>query len=52
MTGFLIRRPDQWASRLTDLYRDDDVRAQMGAAARKLAGVWTIQRHAHRWIDA
>jgi glycosyltransferase involved in cell wall biosynthesis len=52
VTGFLVYRDDQWASRLRDLYENDDMRLKMGDAARELAKKHTIQEHAHKWADA
>lgn len=52
VTGFLIRRDHEWAARLRDLANDHDMRADMGANARRHAAGWTIQRGHHGWQRA
>ena len=49
VTGFLIRRPAQWARRLRDLVNDEAMRTEMGAKARELAARHTIQTHWPQW---
>ena len=52
VTGFLIRRDHEWASRLRDLINDADMRADMGAKAKALAADYTIQTGWSDWAAA
>lgn len=52
VTGFLIRYEHEWAARLRDLVHDDDMRAEMGAAAKERARGWVIQDGWKLWADA
>lgn len=51
-TGFLCSTEQEWADRLRLLIRDPHLRARMGAAARAHAANYTINHHAHEWLDA
>lgn len=52
VTGWLVRKPHEWAQRLRDLIHDDSMRAEMGAKSRVLAAEWTIQRGWQEWQSA
>lgn len=52
VTGFLVKREDQWFSRLRDLANDPELREQMGRKAKELASNWTIDRGWTLWRDA
>ena len=52
VTGFLVRRDHEWERYLRDLANDEAMRAEMGAAAKKLAAQWTIQEHGKDWEKA
>lgn len=52
VTGFLVEQPDQWGMYLRQLVEDDQLRKEMGAAARKKAALFTIQGNAWRWEEA
>lgn len=52
VTGFLASKPGDWTKYLRLLNSDEDLRRQMGAAARKLASRNTIQGHSHEWLNA
>lgn len=49
VTGFLVRREHEWASRLRELVNDEAMRTEMGAKARELASQWTIQTGYRDW---
>jgi glycosyltransferase involved in cell wall biosynthesis len=51
-TGFLVKRPHEWAQHLRVLTDDVDLRTAMGRAARALAAEHTIERQAHLWEEA
>lgn len=51
VTGWLVRTPDEWASRLRDLACDDGMREEMGAKAREVAAGHTIGACWQRWAD-
>ncbi len=51
-TGYLVRTPEQWQARLTELINDAAAREEMGAKARALAAGYTIQEHWVRWEKA
>jgi glycosyltransferase involved in cell wall biosynthesis len=52
VTGFLVRYDHEWARYLRDLVNDEAMRAEMGAAARRLAREWTIQKRYTAWENA
>ncbi len=52
VTGYLIRSPYQWASRLRDLVNDPSMRAEMGAKAKEHVSQWTIRQGWPRWEAA
>lgn len=45
VTGFLAKNPSDWSKYLNLLVNDEDIREEMGAAARRAAHEWTIQRN-------
>jgi glycosyltransferase involved in cell wall biosynthesis len=49
VTGFLVRRPEEWAARLRDLVNDEAMRLEMGARAKELAAQHTIQTGYKDW---
>lgn len=51
-TGFLVRRDHEWARYLRQLTEDPDLRAAMGAAARRQARQHTITQTAPLWEKA
>lgn len=51
-TGFLVRHPGEWVRYLMDLVHDADLRAGMGAAARRLAAEHTVEANGHLWESA
>jgi glycosyltransferase involved in cell wall biosynthesis len=52
VTGFLVRHDHEWSRYLRDLANDEAMRAEMGAAAKKLAARWTIQERYGAWETA
>jgi glycosyltransferase involved in cell wall biosynthesis len=52
VTGYLCRTPDEWRARLRELVNDADARAELGAAAKKLAAAHTIQDGWRLWNSA
>lgn len=52
VTGYLVKTPDEWQKRLTELINDPEARAEMGGNARRLAAGWTIQEHWTERADA
>jgi glycosyltransferase involved in cell wall biosynthesis len=52
VTGFLVRYDHEWSRYLRDLVHDEGMREEMGAAARRLAGRWTIQERYGAWETA
>lgn len=52
VTGFLVRQDHEWGRYLRALVNDEAMRAEMGAAGRKLAAQWTIQEHGKDWEAA
>jgi glycosyltransferase involved in cell wall biosynthesis len=52
VTGFLVRHDHEWGRYLRALVNDEAMRAEMGAAGKKLAAQWTIQGHGQDWIEA
>jgi glycosyltransferase involved in cell wall biosynthesis len=51
-TGYLVRTAAQWKARLTELINDEAARAEMGAAAKKVAEGYTMQGNWHLWEQA
>lgn len=51
-TGFLVKTAGEWVDRLELLIGDRELREQMGAKARELAGEWTIERNWRLWEAA
>jgi glycosyltransferase involved in cell wall biosynthesis len=52
VTGWLVRRPHEWASRLRELVNDAAMREEMGAKARALAANWTVENGWQEWEAA
>jgi glycosyltransferase involved in cell wall biosynthesis len=52
VTGFLVKRPHEWARYLRDLVNDEAMRAEMGDNARRWAATRTIQANIWRWEAA
>lgn len=52
VTGFLVRYDHEWGRFLRDLVCDEAMRAEMGAAGRRLAAQWTIQERYGAWQAA
>jgi glycosyltransferase involved in cell wall biosynthesis len=52
VTGFLVKRPHEWARYLRDLVNDHAMRAEMGDNARRWAATRTIQGNIWRWETA
>ena len=52
VTGFLVRHDHEWGRYLYELVNDEAMRAEMGAAAKKLAATWTIQQRYGAWETA
>jgi glycosyltransferase involved in cell wall biosynthesis len=52
VTGWIVRRDHEWASRLRDLVNDEAMRAEMGLKAKELAAEWTIQKGYQDWEAA
>ncbi|MGH3677260.1 MAG: glycosyltransferase [Mycobacterium sp.] len=52
VTGWLVRREHEWASRLRQLICDEEMRREMGTNARELAADWTIQHGWQEWESA
>jgi glycosyltransferase involved in cell wall biosynthesis len=50
-TGFLVRRPHEWAQYLHQLVVDEDLRNRMGAAGKELAAQWTIEARWRAWEE-
>ena len=46
-TGYLVRTPEQWAKRLTELIHDGQARDELGRNAREQAKAHTIQGNWH-----
>lgn len=51
-TGFLVRADHEWEAYLRMLADDEDLRTQMGAAAREQARAHTTEAIAPRWEEA
>lgn len=52
VTGWLVRRPEQWAQRLRELVNDEAMRTEMGQKAREVASQHTIQAGWRDWEAA
>jgi glycosyltransferase involved in cell wall biosynthesis len=52
VTGWLVRRPEQWAQRLRELVNDEAMRTEMGCKAKELAAQHTIQTGWKDWAIA
>jgi glycosyltransferase involved in cell wall biosynthesis len=52
VTGWLVRRDHEWASRMRELICDEAMRTEMGAKAKQVAAEWTIQRGWQEWESA
>jgi glycosyltransferase involved in cell wall biosynthesis len=52
VTGFLVKHDHEWGRYLYELVNDAAMRAEMGAAAKKLAAGWTIQQRYGAWEKA
>jgi glycosyltransferase involved in cell wall biosynthesis len=52
VTGYLVRREHEWATRLRELINDEAMREEMGAKARQVASEWTIQQGWQEWESA
>lgn len=52
VTGFLVSKPGEWREYVGALVNDEDLRINMGQAARQLAQGYTIQANAWRWANA
>jgi glycosyltransferase involved in cell wall biosynthesis len=50
-TGFLCRRDHEWAKALRTLANDEDLRLEMGQAARRHAANFTTTKRAGDWIE-
>jgi glycosyltransferase involved in cell wall biosynthesis len=51
-TGFLVKTQEEFEDRLNALIHDDDLRVEMGAAAKELAKEWTVQANFEKWEAA
>lgn len=49
VTGLLAKSDHDWGRHLRALVEDPDMRAEMGAAARRQAAAWTIEQHGDDW---
>lgn len=52
VTGFLVKRPHEWATYLRDLVNDEQLRRELGDNARRWAATRTIQANVWRWETA
>jgi glycosyltransferase involved in cell wall biosynthesis len=52
VTGFLGSRDHEWEARLRDLVNDEDMRLEMGRAAKERARKWAISEGWKLWADA
>ena len=52
VTGFLVKHDHEWGRYLGWLARDEAMRTEMGAAAKRLAAGWTIQQRYGAWERA
>jgi hypothetical protein len=51
-TGYLVRTPEQWVARLTELIHDEAARIEMGAKAKQVAAGYTMQGNWQQWEAA
>jgi glycosyltransferase involved in cell wall biosynthesis len=51
-TGYLVRTPEEWTARLTELIHDEAAREEMGAKAREVARLYTMQGNWQLWEKA
>lgn len=51
-TGFLVKRDHEWAKYLRALVNDEDMRKEMGTAAKAKAVDWTLEGHTDEWSKA
>lgn len=49
VTGFLVRRDHEWATRLRELVNDEALRTSMGQKAKEVAAEYTIQKGWPEW---
>lgn len=49
VTGLLVTRPHEWSTYLRDLVHDQDLRANLAAAAHKKVAGLTIGQHVEEW---
>ena len=49
VTGWLVRRQDEWIKRLRELICDEAMREEMSVKAREVATEWTIQKGWQEW---
>lgn len=52
VTGLLAKGDHDWGRHLRALVEDPQMRAELGANARRQAGAWTIEGHADEWRKA
>lgn len=48
-TGFLVKRDHEWGKYLRELVNDEDMRNEMGAAAKEKARQWTLEGNIDEW---
>lgn len=51
-TGFLVKRDHEWGKFLRELVNDDDMRNEMGLAAKEKARQWTLEGNIGEWQTA
>lgn len=51
-TGFLVKRDHEWGQYLRILAEDEDLRIEMGAAAKEKARAWTLEGNINTWKAA
>lgn len=51
-TGFLVKRDHEWGKYLRDLVNDEDMRKEMGAAAKEKAYQHTLEGNVDAWFQA
>ena len=51
-TGFLVKRDHEWGKFLRELVNDEDMRNEMGAAAKEKAREWTLEGNIGQWKAA
>jgi glycosyltransferase involved in cell wall biosynthesis len=51
-TGFLVKQDHEWLKYMSILAADEDMRLAMGAAAKKQAEEYIIEKHWQEWINA